>query len=145
MGRKPSRRLAVARRLRIMLLATALAAAWSATSPAMAQSGDMNCNGAVDANDIAPFVLALLDPAGYAAAYPSCNINRADMNADGLVNGGDTQLFVAAMLAGPCGGCPPGTDCNFDPLNCGACGHACNATDYCSWGECYGTCIGCEQ
>ncbi|MEW6250819.1 MAG: hypothetical protein AB1716_09235, partial [Planctomycetota bacterium] len=32
--------------------------------------GDLNCDGAVNFDDINPFVLALSDPAGYAVAYP---------------------------------------------------------------------------
>ncbi len=41
-------------------------------------SGDLNCDGVVDFGDINPFVLALSDPAGYAAAFPDCNILSGD-------------------------------------------------------------------
>src|SRR5436309_2608684 len=69
---------------------------------ALAQRGDLNCDGAVNQFDVEPFVLALIDPAAYAAAYPTCNINRADMNGDSVIDGLDTQAFVAALLGPPC-------------------------------------------
>lgn len=61
--------------------------------------GDLDCSGTLDPNDIAPFVQALIDPAGYAAAFPACDINRADTNADMLVNGADTQGFIDLLTA----------------------------------------------
>lgn len=60
--------------------------------------GDMNCDCALDLADVSPFVQALLDPIGYAAAYPACNILNADMQPDGNVNGGDVQGFVDALI-----------------------------------------------
>jgi hypothetical protein len=39
-------------------------------------------------------VLALSDPAGYAAAYPDCDILNADINCDGAVNAFDIDPFV---------------------------------------------------
>ena len=60
--------------------------------------GDLDCDSGLTVNDVGPFALALADPAGYAAAYPGCSINRADMNADGLINGLDIQQFVDALL-----------------------------------------------
>ena len=62
--------------------------------------GDMNCDGAVNFDDINPFVLALSDPAGYHSAYPNCNIMNGDINGDGLVNFDDINPFVA-LLTGP--------------------------------------------
>jgi len=59
--------------------------------------GDMNCDGVSNLSDVAPFVQALLDPAGYHTAYPTCSITRADMNGDGAVNGRDTQGFVNSL------------------------------------------------
>jgi hypothetical protein len=67
--------------------------------PAPVSPGDMNCDGAVDVADISSFALALVDPAGYTAAYPSCDVSLADMNADTLRDGRDVQAFVAALLA----------------------------------------------
>jgi hypothetical protein len=62
--------------------------------------GDLNCDGAVDAFDIDPFVLALTDPAGYAAAWPDCHRMLADINGDGVVNAFDIDPFVE-LLTGP--------------------------------------------
>ena len=61
--------------------------------------GDMNCDGVRNLADIAPFVLALVDPAAYQAAYPGCDVLRADMNADAIEDGADIQGFVNALLA----------------------------------------------
>jgi hypothetical protein len=52
---------------------------------------------------------------------------------------------------GVCNNCPAGTalcgnsciDILFDGNNCGACGHQCQPLEFCSWGNCEGTCIGC--
>jgi hypothetical protein len=62
--------------------------------------GDLNCDGALNAFDIDPFVLALTDPAGYAAAYPRCHRLNGDCNADGTVDAFDIDPFVA-LLVGP--------------------------------------------
>jgi hypothetical protein len=53
---------------------------------------------------------------------------------------------------GICNDCGPGTalcggqciDVLWDGNNCGACGHQCQPLEFCSWGNCEGTCIGCE-
>lgn len=62
--------------------------------------GDMNCDGAVTVTDIAGFVLALTDPAAYAAAFPTCDIAAGDLNQDGNVTVSDIGPFVA-LLTGP--------------------------------------------
>jgi hypothetical protein len=62
--------------------------------------GDMNCDGLVDNFDISPFILALTNPAGYAAAYPDCNILNGDINGDGELNNFDISPFVS-LLSGP--------------------------------------------
>lgn len=62
--------------------------------------GDMNCDGLINNGDIDPFVLALTDPSGYAAAYPDCDRNLADVNGDGFVNNGDIDSFVALLSGG---------------------------------------------
>lgn len=59
--------------------------------------GDLNCDGAANAGDIAPMALALVDPAGYAAAYPACDILRGDMQPDGAVNGLDLEPFISMI------------------------------------------------
>lgn len=62
--------------------------------------GDMNCDGTVSVGDIGGFVLALTDPAGYAAQFPDCDINNADINGDMNVSVGDIGLFVALLTGG---------------------------------------------
>jgi hypothetical protein len=62
--------------------------------------GDLNCDGAVNAFDIDPFVLALTDPAAYALAYSDCDIGRADVNGDGEVNAFDIDPFVGLLTGG---------------------------------------------
>ena len=59
--------------------------------------GDMNCDGVVNTADIAPFALALTDPAGYAAEFPHCDINRGDIDQNAAVDGLDIQGFVEAV------------------------------------------------
>ena len=68
-------------------------------TPPASLIGDMNCDGVVSVGDIAGFVLALTNPAGYAAAFPECDINNADVNEDGAVSVGDIGPFVQ-LLAG---------------------------------------------
>jgi hypothetical protein len=59
--------------------------------------GDLNCDGAVNFDDINAFVLAIGDAAGYEAQFPSCNRMNADCNVDGLVNFDDINAFVALL------------------------------------------------
>jgi hypothetical protein len=61
---------------------------------------DINCDGALNAFDIDPFVMALVDPAGYAAAYPACDRMRADINGDGRVDAFDIDPFVECIILG---------------------------------------------
>lgn len=65
-----------------------------------AMPGDLNCDGVVDNEDIDPFVLAVTDPAGYAVAFPNCNLLNGDINGDGVVDNEDIDPFVA-LLTGP--------------------------------------------
>jgi aminopeptidase N len=60
-------------------------------------AGDLNCDGAVDFQDINPFILALTDAGGYAAAYPGCPPVDGDVNADGQVNFGDINWFIGLL------------------------------------------------
>ena len=60
--------------------------------------GDMNCDAVLSPADIPAFVLALIDPAGYAAAFPDCFIDNGDMNGDDRVDGADVPMFVASIL-----------------------------------------------
>ncbi|MBN2445698.1 MAG: choice-of-anchor J domain-containing protein, partial [Phycisphaerae bacterium] len=59
--------------------------------------GDLNCDGAADVFDIDAFVLAVTNPAAYAAQYPACNINLADCNEDGQVDVFDIDAFVSLL------------------------------------------------
>jgi hypothetical protein len=59
--------------------------------------GDLNCDGAVDFDDINAFVVALSGPDGYAAAYPGCHWRNADCNGDDLVDFQDINAFVALL------------------------------------------------
>jgi hypothetical protein len=67
--------------------------------------GDLNCDGQLNAFDIDPFVLALTDPNGYAAAYPDCDRVLADCNCDGSVDAFDIDPFVQCLTVG-CPECP---------------------------------------
>jgi hypothetical protein len=60
-------------------------------------AGDLNCDGTIGFGDINPFVLALSNPAGYAAAFPDCDIMTGDINGDGSVDFGDINPFVALL------------------------------------------------
>jgi hypothetical protein len=64
--------------------------------------GDLNCDGIVNNFDIDPFVLALTNPAGYAAVFPNCNLANADINGDGAINNFDIDPFVACLVNGGC-------------------------------------------
>ncbi|HPF40494.1 MAG TPA: FG-GAP-like repeat-containing protein [Phycisphaerae bacterium] len=64
------------------------------------KTGDMNCDGLVDSADIAPFVLAILDPSAYATQYADCSIRNGDIDEDTTVDVNDVQGF-AALLVGP--------------------------------------------
>ncbi len=72
--------------------------------------GDMNCDGMVDGQDVAPFVLAIIDPAAYAAGY-NCDLIRGDMNDDGLVDVGDLGPLLDALL-GTCGALKGDVNCD---------------------------------
>ncbi len=62
--------------------------------------GDLDCDGAVGFSDINPFVLALSNPAAYAAAYPDCDLQNGDIDGDGVVGFGDINPFVALLSGG---------------------------------------------
>lgn len=63
-------------------------------------NGDLNCDGQTNILDINAFVLAITNPAAYAAAYPNCNIMSGDMNGDGSVDILDINPFIAAVSGG---------------------------------------------
>ncbi|MCG8404659.1 MAG: hypothetical protein MI923_05615 [Phycisphaerales bacterium] len=61
--------------------------------------GDMDCNGDTNPLDIAPFVMALVDPDNYALAYPFCDVANGDLTGDGFTNGDDIEAFLDKLLA----------------------------------------------
>lgn len=65
----------------------------------LADLGDLNCDGVLDVFDINPFVLTLLDPPAYAAAFPQCSAVLADVNGDDVVDVFDINPFVDLLLA----------------------------------------------
>ena len=60
--------------------------------------GDLNCDGAVDALDIEPFIMALFDPESYPDQHPDCYIDRADINGDGYIDALDIEPFIALLF-----------------------------------------------
>ncbi|MGE0481366.1 MAG: LamG-like jellyroll fold domain-containing protein [Phycisphaerae bacterium] len=64
------------------------------------ETGDLNCDGRVDNFDIDAFVLALIDPAAYVLANPTCDLRNGDVNADGVLNNFDIDPFVALVSSG---------------------------------------------
>jgi len=71
-------------------------------APLSLTRGDANCDGTTNGLDIDPFVLAVLDPVGYAVEYPMCLLGNADTNADALVNYSDIDSFVVCVLSTGC-------------------------------------------
>jgi endonuclease/exonuclease/phosphatase family metal-dependent hydrolase len=63
--------------------------------------GDMDGSGQLTNADIAAFVLALTNPAGFAQTYPDVDPNViGDFNGDGAFTNSDIAGFVAALLGG---------------------------------------------
>ncbi|NLG44307.1 MAG: hypothetical protein GX547_13760 [Phycisphaerae bacterium] len=60
--------------------------------------GDLNCDGLVNALDIAPYVSALTCAELYQAEHPDCYLEAADCNRDGAVNVFDIDPFVEILL-----------------------------------------------
>ncbi len=73
-------------------------AAFTIVNLAPPPPGDMNCDGVVDMSDVAPFALALVDPASYQTAHPWCDVTLADLDGSGAADGEDLQMFVNALL-----------------------------------------------
>ena len=64
--------------------------------------GDMDASGAVNNNDIAPFVLALTDRACYEATYPGIDPDvTGDVDGDGALNNNDITPFVGLLTGLP--------------------------------------------
>jgi len=61
--------------------------------------GDMNGDGELDKFDVDEFVLALIDPVGYAEQYPDLDpMQRGDINGDGVFDKRDVEGFVDLLL-----------------------------------------------
>jgi formylglycine-generating enzyme len=88
-------------------LGLALVLAAAGGNYALATPGDMNCDGAVNARDVDAFVLAVIDPSGYQAAYPACPWGNANFDCDTGPDAGDIGGFVDCLLTGNCPICPP--------------------------------------
>jgi len=70
-------------------------------SPLM-MPGDMDGSGAVNNNDVAPFVLALTDRAAYEAHYPLIDADVVgDIDGSGAMTNNDITPFVGLLTAGP--------------------------------------------
>ena len=61
-------------------------------------AGDLNCDCSMDAFDIEPFVVALVEPDEYAGRYPGCDINLADINGDGAIDAFDIEPFLELLF-----------------------------------------------
>jgi uncharacterized protein (DUF1501 family) len=61
-------------------------------------AADMNCDGAATADDVEPFVQAVMDPEGYRAEHPQCNVTGADRNSDGRIDGLDVANFTQSLV-----------------------------------------------
>jgi hypothetical protein len=68
------------------------------TIPFMQTPADMNCDGALNGQDVEAFVQSLLEPHIYPTHYPTCDINNGDTNSDGVVDLLDVPGFVSALL-----------------------------------------------
>jgi len=64
--------------------------------------GDMDGSGAVNEDDITPFVLALTNPAQYATDYPGIDPDVVgDIDGSGVLNNNDITPFVTLLTSGP--------------------------------------------
>jgi rhamnogalacturonan endolyase len=62
--------------------------------------GDLNRDGMVNNQDIAAFVQALTDPAGFQSQYGYAPVLLGDLNNDGVFNNQDIAPFVALLTGG---------------------------------------------
>ncbi|MBK8913789.1 MAG: hypothetical protein IPM64_04160 [Phycisphaerales bacterium] len=78
----------------------ACGARYHATAQINSVRGDMNCDGVFNNFDIDPFVLAVVDPVGYAIAYPGCDPLHGDLDDSGALNNFDIDPFVTCLVSG---------------------------------------------
>jgi len=62
--------------------------------------GDLNDDSLVSLVDINAFVLAIVDPAAYAAAYPDVDLTAIDPDGSGYINLQDINPFVVLITGG---------------------------------------------
>ena len=62
-------------------------------------TGDLNCDGEVNAFDIEPFLLALFDPDRYVIEFPDCDLLNGDTNDDGGVDAFDIEGFLRLLFS----------------------------------------------
>ncbi len=62
--------------------------------------GDVNWDGEIDINDVAPFATALADQLAFVTANPTCSTEPADMTGDWQLDGSDLDAFIQAVLLG---------------------------------------------
>ncbi len=60
--------------------------------------GDLNCDDSIDAFDIEPFIVAMLDLQAYSVHYPACDAALADVNRDSVVDAFDIQPFTWLLV-----------------------------------------------
>ncbi len=65
--------------------------------PSLLRPGDLDCSGAVDFDDINPFVQALIGRKNYEAVHPDCDWLSGDINGDEQVDFDDINPFVALL------------------------------------------------
>lgn len=77
--------------------------AWQIThDPDAALYGDMNGDKLVDLDDLTPFMMALTNPASYAALYPGIDAATiGDVNRDGQFDNADIDSFNVLLGGGP--------------------------------------------
>ena len=64
--------------------------------------GDLNCDGAIDGQDLSAFTTLLIDASAFDLANPGCDPSAADFDADGLTTTADTAGFIQCLLSGGC-------------------------------------------
>ncbi len=72
------------------------------SAPPTFATGDLNCDGAVNFDDIEAFVMALTSQAAYDAAFPACDVMLGDINGSGAVDFDDIAGFVGCLATGGC-------------------------------------------
>lgn len=61
-------------------------------------AGDLNCDGTLDGDDVAAYVVAAVSQSDYPTQYPGCSTCAADMDGDGLIATGDDLSLFAERL-----------------------------------------------